>query len=315
MENTLFRRGGDATSSYIVVIGDATIDMMAIATRPVRPYASHQCSGVYQKRGGCARNTAENLARLGCDTRLISAFGDDPSGHDLMAATRLAGVDLAASRQIPGSASATVLIVNDPSGEHFCIIGDDSISQSLTAQWLQTQRPLLQDAALIVANTRLSDESLAWLFTEHHDQPIFIDTVAMDVVERIRPWLAQVHTIKLSRVEARHLSGLPFSSREHAPAIASWFHDQGLQQVILSLGEYGVYFSNGEHAGWMEAPTTTVVDVTGAGDALMAGLAYGWFNALPFIDTVQFALGCAAMTLSTRDNNHPELTRDAVMLL
>lgn len=289
------------------------MDIMATAATSVRPYASHQCNGVYHKPGGGARNTAENLVRLGCDTRLISTFGDDLPGRGLMDSVGLTGINISASLLVPNHATAAVVIVNDHKGEHFCMIGDDSISTALTPEWLQTKQALLQDASLIVTNTHMSEAALEWLFTHHSSQPIFIDTANIHRVERIRPWLRQVHTIKCNRGEAHLLSGLPFGTREHAPAVAAWFNQQGISQVILSLGEYGLYYSNGEQAGWMMPIPVEVVDVTGAGDALMAGLAYGWLNALSFTDTVRFALGCAALTLTTPENNHPELSPAAVL--
>jgi pseudouridine kinase len=312
MKNTSIRHLGGEKNPYVVVIGDATMDVMATATSPIRPYASHQCMGVYQKRGGSARNVAENLARLDCKPRLISAFGDDTQGRSLMDLTYQAGVDLSGSLVVPHMTTAGVVIVNDTHGENFCMIGDDSITAALTPEWLASQESLLQNAALIVANTRMSEEALAWLFTHHGELPIFVDTLCMDVAERIRPWLSRVHTIKPNRAEAHNLSGLPFSIRAHAPAIADWFIQQGVSQVVLSLGEFGLYFSDGDQADWLEALPVTVVDVTGAGDALMAGLAYGWLNALSFSDTANFAIGCAALTLTTRDNNHPQLSRAAV---
>jgi pseudouridine kinase len=312
VKNTSIKHRGGETNPYVVVIGDATVDVMATATSTIHPYASHQCHGVYQKPGGSARNVAENLARLACTPYLISAFGDDSQGRSLMDLTYHAGVDLSGSRVVPEMTTAGVVIVNDTQGENFCMIGDDSITAALTPEWLESQTNLLQNAALIVANTRMSEEALAWLFRHHGELPIFIDTLCMDVAERIRPWLPLVHTIKPNRAEAHHLSGLPFSIRSHAPAIADWFIQQGIAQVVLSLGEFGLYYSNGEQADWLEALPVNVVDVTGAGDALMAGLAYSWLNALSFPDAAHFANGCAALTVTTRDNNHPHLSRATV---
>ncbi|WP_169449828.1 PfkB family carbohydrate kinase [Paludibacterium yongneupense] len=108
------------------------------------------------------------------------------------------------------------------------------------------------------------------------------------------------------------LPGRPFGSREHAPAVAEWFHRAGVVRIVLSLGAYGVYYSSDGEAGWMDALPVDVVSVNGAGDALMAGLAYGFLHAIPFVDTVRFALACAAMTLTCHDNCHPHLSAAAV---
>lgn len=312
MKNLLMNHDADSVTQYVVVIGDSAMDVMASASMPLRSYVPCKCDGILQKRGGCARNVAENLARLGCETKLISVIGDDIPGRSLIDLTAHAGVDLSASRISQDKMTAACLIINDNHGEHFCMISDYSITDELSPEWLKTQSTIIQNANLIIANTILSEESLLWLFAQNGG-PVFIDTVVVHHAERIRPWLPKVHTIKCSRSEAHLLANLPFSSREHAPAVADWFHQQGVAQVILSLGEFGVYYSNGEQQDWMKPISINVVDVTGAGDALIAGLAYGWLNALPFVDTVRFSIGCAAMTLNCSENNHPELSRDAVM--
>lgn len=304
---------GISKSRYVVAIGDANLDIAVTSIFPVRQHVTLPCKGVHYKSGGGPRNVAENLARLGCDTRLISVFGDDRYGHELMQATRQAGVDIQSSRVCPERVTGIYLIINNPDGENYCTIGDPSNVEALTPEWLETQHALLQNAALIVANPTLSPDALAWLMNHQHACPIFMDTVSFHYAERIAPYLSQIHTLKPNRAEASQLSGLPFASRKDAPAIAQWFHHAGVAHIILSMGEYGLYYSDGEQADWLAPlPVAPIVNVTGAGDALMAGLAYGHLNALPFVDSVHFALASAALTLTTEENNHPNLSADLV---
>ncbi|WP_051228792.1 PfkB family carbohydrate kinase [Paludibacterium yongneupense] len=296
---------------YAVVIGDANLDITGTPDVAMRSRMPHPGS-IRTKPGGCARNVAENLARLGCDTRLVSVFGDDADGRELMAVTLLTGVDLSPSRIITATPTANCLLVYDGDGEIFCTVGDVSIVSQITPERLQEHSALLQDAALIVVNTVLPAATLAYLCEHYGDRPLFVDTIDALLADRIRPWLARVHTLKPNRAEASQLSGLPFGSREDAAPVAAWFHRAGVAHVVLSLGEYGLYYSNGADAGWMTPPQVTIANTTGAGDALMAGLAYGWLQGLPFVETTRFALGCAALTLTCDDNTHPALSAQAV---
>ncbi|WP_051228740.1 PfkB family carbohydrate kinase [Paludibacterium yongneupense] len=305
--------GGNSDGRYAVVIGNSNMDIAGTRVPGVAMRAFDAGPGVIRyKRGGVARNVAENLARLGCDCRFVSVFGDDHHGQALWAATSEAGVDLSPSRIVPDATTSTCLVVNDSAGEMFYAIADLSIIERLSPAHLADHSELLEGAALIVTNTDLSEEALDWLFTRHGDRPLLVDTVDAFYAGRILPWLSRVHTIKPNRAEASQLSGLPFKSREHAPPIADWFHRAGVMQVVLSLGEYGLYYSNGQSAGWMEPLPVDVVNVSGAGDALLAGLAYGWLEGQPFVDALRFACGCAALTLTTEDNNYPALSPSAV---
>ncbi len=99
-------------------------------------------------------------------------------------------------------------------------------------------------------------------------------------------------------------------------AAARWLHRQGLRQVVLSLGERGAYWS--EHtgaSGWQRAPPVPVVNTTGAGDALMAGLIHGFLDGAALSEAIVFATGCAALTLTAPQANHPNLSVAAVRQL
>ncbi|MBV8046865.1 MAG: kinase [Paludibacterium sp.] len=293
---------------YAVIIGDANMDISATSSISMRTNGPHPCPAVIYKPGGGPRNIAESLALLGCKTYLISALGDDANGRDLAAVTQKAGVDLSATRICEGQATGCYLIVNDCSGENCCTVGNIAITNLITPQWLERYTELLHNAAAIVINTTLSRETLAWLLTHHGDQPIFVDTVGAHYCPRLDPWLARIHTLKPNRLEASKLSGLPLASRDQAPDVANWFHRAGVNQVVLSLGSYGFYYSNGMEAHWMDAPTVNVINVTGAGDALLAGFVYGWLKELPWPEVARFAKACAALTLMTDMNVHPELS-------
>ena len=65
------------------------------------------------------------------------------------------------------------------------------------------------------------------------------------------------------------------------------------------MGGDGVYYSDiAGDCGWSLPIKTHVINVTGAGDAMMAGLASCWVDGMPFIDSVRFAQGCSSMALA-----------------
>jgi len=84
---------------------------------------------------------------------------------------------------------------------------------------------------------------------------------------------------------------------------------KGVKNVIVTLGERGVYVScsgagEGRKEDWSNflAPYRgEVVDVTGAGDALVAGLVYGIYKGYSLEVAARFGLGAAALTISTKE--------------
>lgn len=82
-----------AGQQFVLVLGGANMDISG-ATRACAGGGRLQPGAHSLRAGGVARNVAENLARLGNDTRLITAVGDDLYGRSLLESTQKAGVDV-----------------------------------------------------------------------------------------------------------------------------------------------------------------------------------------------------------------------------
>ena len=290
--------------------------------------------------GGVARNVAENLARLGLDVRLLSVVGDDLYGRSLLDGTRKTGVDMRGCEVLGGQATSTYLSLHGPDGDMAAAVNDMSILEHITPAWLQRRAARLRSAAALVLDCNLSPDALGWLFAHTPGVPVFADCVSAFKCRRLLPWLGGVHTLKANRLEAQALCGQPVRTDRQIEGAARWLHAQGVQQVVLSLGARGVYWSErtgesgiertGETAsartgeaggartgasGWQAALPVVVVNATGAGDALMAGLLYDHLHGAALAQAVSFASGCAALTLTAPHANHPGLSVAAVRQL
>lgn len=266
--------------------------------------------------GGVARNVAENLARLGNPTTLVSAVGDDLFGRSVLAQTRAAGVNVDACWILAGQATSTYVSLHGPDGDMAAAINDMSILQCITPERLVLHTNLVSRAEVLMLDGNLGEAALAYLFGQARDTPVFVDPVSAFKCRRFLPWLGRVHTLKANRLEAGALCGRPVDTDAAVVAAASWLQAQGVRQVVLSLGERGVYWSGRDGPGaWQLPPRVQVVNTTGAGDALMAGLVHGHLHHMPLSQAVRFASGCAALTLTVAQANHPGLSVDAVATL
>lgn len=303
----------EGTAPYVVVIGGMNIDIHG--TPAGKLMASDSNPGtVRTSPGGVARNVAENLARLSADCRLISVVGNDPHGDLLLEQGRAAGVEMQHVIQQDSVPTSTYLSVLNESGDMHVAISDMESIDQLTSQRLQVHQQLLRQAALIVIDTNLSEDVLAWLTSSIKDQFLFVDTVSTSKAVKITPYLGGVHTLKTNLIEAEAISGLTADADDGLPGVADWFHRQGVDRVFVTLGRRGVFYSNGDvqeiqpPPSLQEAPT----NAGGAGDAFMAGLAYGWLNQWETNKTVGSAQAAASITLTDWQTNSPRLSLEQV---
>lgn len=264
--------------------------------------------------GGVARNIAENLARLNLDCHLISAVGEDTNGLALLQQTNKVGVKVGDVLRVPDVCTGMYVSVNDLQGDLSIAVNDMAVLKHLTAAYLIEKQAFLKQATLIVADTNLSQDCLNALFEQVTLAPIFIDPVSVQKAPKIRNQLAKIHTLKPNRLEAEHLSGIPLTD-DQAPTVATWFLQQGVANIVLSLGERGLYCANQQEQGWVKPLPVTVCNTSGAGDALMSGLVYGYLSGYSLLDAARFAQGCAALTVGVAQANCPSLSVAAVMQL
>ena len=130
---------------------------------------------------------------------------------------------------------------------------------------------------------------------------------------RLRPWLHRVHTLKANRHEAQVLSDQLVDDDAAVVDAGAWFHAQGVQELVLSLGDRGLYWSHrGGPSGWLAALPVEIASATGAGDALLAGLVQQHLAGQPLARAARFAAACAALTLAVPGANNPRLSPESV---
>lgn len=92
---------------------------------------------------------------------------------------------------------------------------------------------------------------------------------------------ARPYLVKPNADEARELTGQPVDGEAAARDAARFFLAQGVELVALSLGADGLLLAS--RAGWARArpPKVRALNPVGAGDALLAGIAWALERGLP----------------------------------
>lgn len=295
----------------ITVVGGANMDVGAQTQTPLLPGDSTP-GHIHYAPGGVGRNIAENLARLGSAVALVSVVGDDAFGHDILAHTRRVGVDVAGVKALAGQRTATYLSMHGPDGDMALAVNDMAILESLTPALLQAEPAMCPHADVLVLDCNLSAPTLAWLL-EQATQPVFVDAVSVAKCQRLVPVLGRVHTLKVNRIEAQALCGTVVGTVDDARRAALALHGMGVQRVVLSLGALGVAWCDADGStGARSASAVPVVNTTGAGDALLAGLVHAHVQGLSLPRSVEYAMACAEITLSSTFANAPDLSHAAV---
>jgi pseudouridine kinase len=269
--------------------------------------------------GGVARNVSETLARMGVRTGLIAAVGRDRLGEDLSAQTRAAGVDMNAilrGRFATGSYAAVL----SRGGELVIGVAAMAATQRLTPAALRRRSSGLRRARLIMADCNLPMATLAWLarFAATQRVPLALETVSVPKVKRLRAILRKrppVFALFTNRAEIAAIAGQDAKGRRGLASAARWLHDRGVVHVAIGLGPQGMFVSSaGAARGTLVARRRRrIVDVTGAGDAAVAGTLFGLLRGFDLARAARCGQAAAALTAASDRSVSPQLSARAVL--
>ncbi|WP_297294061.1 PfkB family carbohydrate kinase [uncultured Oscillibacter sp.] len=298
------------TAPYVTVVGGVNVDIggrpeAALVARDSNPGAVHS------SLGGVGRNIAHNMALLGLDTRLLTAFGDDLNAQKLAASCGELGIDISQSPVIPGGRTSTYLFINDERGDMALAVSDMEIYRHLTPQALAQRHKLLDASQVVVLDTNIPAESIAWL-AENCAAPLFADPVSTAKAVKLKPVLGKLHTLKPNRLEAELLSGVPITGEASLNKAADALLETGLRRVFISLGAEGVFAA--DHSGRVQLPclSAELVNATGCGDAFMAAIAWAYLRGTDLADTARAGLAASSIAMESRETINPAMSEEAL---
>lgn len=297
----------------MLVIGASGIDVKGRSYKPIQMGTSN--SGLIRSSiGGVARNIAENLARLEVPTVLLSAVGQDRPGESLLQYTADAGVDTQYVLRLPDTPTGGYVAIVSEAGQLLVAISEYDIVKAISPAYLQKHRDLFTDAALIAIDANLSTPSLTTIFrlARRYEVPICVDPTSKTLARKLIRYLPDLYMVAPNATEAAVLTSTlkaPATS-EDAIQTAQDLVSQGVKIAIVTMAEQGLAFAEGSSAGHVAALSTTVVDKTGAGDALTAAVIFGLINKMPLDEAVRLGVSAAALTLRTRETVVPDLSLD-----
>lgn len=275
-------------------------------------------------RGGVARNVAENLARLSVGCHLVSIVGDDEAGREVLKLTAQEGVDTGLVQKSLSEPTGSCTRVIQPDGSLFASFADIGISRLMDRNFIHNRWLQISGAALVFAETNLPSETLSYLVTgcRENGLTLVLDAVSMSKARRLPLNLNGVDTLFCNGDEARSMLGDDIArdvgAMTGAPrpdeleSMARALCQRGAKNAVVTGGAAGICLASEGESTLLPAPPASVTDVSGAGDALIAGTLYGRLVGYDTVTSLTFGLNAAAMTVASEESSATDLSVEAI---
>lgn len=303
----------DTTERAIVCcIGGMSVDRRLKLHDAAMPGTSNPVSTAFG-RGGVARNVAENLALLSQAVRLIAVVGDDADGRDLVRETARCNVDTGLVETSLEWPTGTYTAAIQPDGELFAGFADMDICESMDRNFIQARWLQIARSTIVFADANLPADSLAWLITgcREHDLPLVIDAVSVSKAGRLPLNLNGLDMLFCNREEARAI--LRTNERMDTAAMSRSLCQRGAGSAVVTAGSQGLAFATQDDCIELASVAAEVVDVTGAGDALVAGTLFGRLSGRSVTDSLRIGLKGAALVIGSPGRDCPEWSESEIL--
>lgn len=285
-----------AAPPAIALVGAIHLDTIAHAAVTIRRETSTPARFV-TRPGGVAANVARALARLDIACALAGVVGDDPAGEQLCAELAREGLDMTAVRRLAGRTTGRYLALHDPDGALAAAVVDGDITETLPADAFTPLPAVLIEAAVWFLDANLPPTTLARLACEAgQGRYLAADAVSCAKAPRLAAILPRLDLLFCNRAEAAAL--LAIETLSPADDLAAALLERGVSACCVSDGNAPLTLADNTGIRRLEVPKVAVRDVTGAGDALIAGTLAGLHHGRTLDAAARAGLAAAALTLS-----------------
>ncbi len=280
--------------SDIIVIGGANLDIKAKSIE-VNHFGTSNPSHVSTSPGGVGRNIAHNLARLGASVGLITVIGQDHQGQSVLEATRTAGVDVS-NIAVTAPATGTYIAILNPDGELVTAMNDMRAANFISPELIESHAAAITAATFVIADCNLPLPTLQAVANLCRDR-LFIEPVSVPKSAKLKALLhsGPIFMASPNLDQTEMLTG----SRDVVGGCAI-LHAMGLQNVVVHAGQEGAFISTGKDINHVAAQSSgPIVDVTGAGDAAVAGLVYAMLQGDDLLTAAHFGQTLAGRVIAS----------------
>ncbi|MEC8074189.1 MAG: ribokinase [Pseudomonadota bacterium] len=239
--------------------------------------------------GGKGCNQAIAIARLGGNVNFISKIGKDAYGE--LALKTLEKNKIFTKNIIQDNSQQTGvagILVDQNSGKNAInvIVGAPS---SLKIHEIEKQMNLIKNSKILLTQLEIpKDVTLHCLKTAKENGCLTILNPA-PASEITKEFYNFIDYFTPNETEAEFYTGIKITNEKEAKQAADKLTNLGVKKTIITLGEKGLFYSDGKEEIYLKASNVKAIDTTGAGDAFNGALAFGLSKGKPIKQCLELA--------------------------
>ena len=277
------------------------LNMGLITKVPSMPEEGETLRGneFYASSGGKGATQAVAASRNLTEVKMIGKVGDDIFGKSLLNTlnnenihTDHIGIDDIAS-------TGTGVIIVDSSSQNR-VIATYGANLKCDYKQLQSVNQLIEWADILMLQMEIPFELSvqAARIAKANNTTVLLDPAPASKIQINEYQYFDV--ITPNQIEAEYFTGLKVESESSAAKAAEILFDRGVETVIITVGDQGVYYKTQDENGFVDSFKIDSIDTTSAGDAFNGAFASCLTKDMSIYDSVRFACAAGALAVSKK---------------
>ena len=246
--------------------------------------------------GGKGCNQAVAIARLGAKVNFISKIGKDSYGELALETLKKNNINTESVIQDEKLQTGVAgILVDKNSGKNAInvIVGAPS---TLKINEINKHINIIKSSKIFLTQLEVpKDVTLHCLKTAKENRCLTILNPA-PASEITKEFYSNIDYFTPNETEAEFYTGIKITNEKEAKQAADKLINLGIKKVIITLGEKGLFYSDGNEEIYLTANSVKAIDTTGAGDAFNGGLAFGLLKEKPIKECLEFANKVAGLS-------------------
>ena len=225
--------------------------------------------------GGKGCNQAIAIARLGGKVNFISKIGKDSYGElalNTLKKNKINTKNIIQDTNLQTGVAGILVDKNSGKNAINVIVGAPS---TLKINEIDDQTNLIKNSKIFLTQLEVpKDVTLHCLKVAKENGCVTILNPA-PASEISKEFYNNIDFFTPNETEAEFYTGIKITNNQEAKQAADKLLNLGIKKVIITLGEKGLFYSDGKEEIYLKASDVKAIDTTGAGDAFNGGLAFG----------------------------------------
>ena len=280
----------------IVVIGSLNMDLVIETEKVPKIGETVLGKSLHNICGGKGGNQATAAAKQGADVSMIGCVGEDSYGDILRETLKQSGVNVdGVFREEHTSSGVAVITVENGDNSIIVISGANSC---MDISYINRCKDILKNADIILLQLEIPIETVEYVVK--YARSIGVKTILNPApAYKLRDKVFEnVDYFIPNETECEFYTGIKIETVQDAMQCIKTLNEKKILHPIITLGENGVVYGDGEEILHIPARKVDVVDTTAAGDSFIAAFAVAIVEGKTMTEAVCFASAVASITVT-----------------